>query len=332
MVLATLTTLVMGLVWKTRIEMELVNHQAKQLQAHYLALGGVERSLTYVANVLASSAPDDPLMIPGFVRSAQEENLLTVFSDSIEIAARSLCYSIRDEQGGLNINKTRDDIIERALNRELTCQILDWRDSDDAPLGSEGVESQDYMELQPGYVAKNADFEHIRECLFLPGVSFESYIGEDLNGNRGLDDNESDGDVSWPVDNQDYTLDLGLIDLVTIHGNGKININAAPLIILASMPGMNHYAAQCIVSYRQGRDGLEGTDDDNLLVSNRDLSDVVGLTGVQKSLLEQHGCFTSQYLRVQAYADVSQIARCGFVGTIELSDNIPQLVYLERVY
>jgi hypothetical protein len=86
------------------------------------------------------------------------------------------------------------------------------------------------------------------------------------------------------------------------------------------------------VSYRQGRDGLEGTDDDNLLVSNRELSDVVGLTGVQRSLLEQHGCFTSQYLRVQAYADVSQIARCGFVGTIELSDNIPQLVYLERVY
>jgi type II secretory pathway component PulK len=109
MVLAILTTLAMGLVWKTRIEMELVSHQAKKLQAHYLALGGIERSLTYVANALASSAPEDPLMVPCFIRSAQQEELPTAFSDSFEENANILCYSVRDEQGGLNINATRDD-------------------------------------------------------------------------------------------------------------------------------------------------------------------------------------------------------------------------------
>ncbi|MCP4450189.1 MAG: general secretion pathway protein GspK [Planctomycetes bacterium] len=332
MVLATLTTLAMGLVWKTRIEMELVSHQAQKLQAHYLALGGIERSLTHVANTLASSAPEDPLMIPCFIRSAQEEDLLVAFSDSFKETSSTVCYSVRDEQGCLNINATRDDIVERALDRALTCQIMDWRDSDDAPMGSEGVESQGYQTLQPGYRAKNADFEHIRELLFLPDVSFENYVGEDLNGNQTLDDNESDGDLSLPMDNQDSTLDLGLMDLVTTYGNGKININAAPHQILAGMPGMDDYAAQCIVSYRQGRDGRWGSDDDNLLLSNRDLSDIVGLTGVQRSLLQQHGCFTSGYLRVQACAQVSPMARCRFVGTIELSDNLAQLIYLERLY
>ena len=72
-----------------------------------------------------------------------------------------------------------------------------------------------------------------------------------------------------------------LIALGTTVGNGKVNINTANADVIAALPGMGPDAAQLVVDYRMGPDGVDATDDDNIFLKPVDILKVPGLSRVR---------------------------------------------------
>jgi DNA uptake protein ComE-like DNA-binding protein len=56
----------------------------------------------------------------------------------------------------------------------------------------------------------------------------------------------------------------GVSAYLTVWGSGKVNINTAPLPVLAALPGMTSSMAEALVRYRQGDDQQPATADDRL--------------------------------------------------------------------
>ena len=148
-------------------------------------------------------------------------------------------YGMIDEERKLNINKEKRAVIENLLKalgfkdmqaQNLSAAIVDWRDGDSqlsVPLGS--AEDRFYKSLDDPYEAKDSDFETLDELLLVKGVD------------RGAFDK--------------------IKDFVTIYGEGKVNINTAPLEVLQAL-GLNKDVVDKILAFRAGEDKIEATADD----------------------------------------------------------------------
>lgn len=193
-----------------------------------------------------------------------------------------------DESGKININVASASLIQATLmeagigaqSADLAKSIIDWRDADN--IGQS--EADAYAGHEPPYAPPNADFQRIEELLFVKGVDAGLFFGEDYNFNGILDDNEDDGDVNWPPDNRDGRLNLGLIHLFTVLGDGTININTASEIVLRSVlqvalddPVKSEMITATVLSHRRGKDGIDGSEDDNPFKTEAELIAFAGV-------------------------------------------------------
>jgi type II secretory pathway component PulK len=143
-------------------------------------------------------------------------------------------FGVIDEAAKLNINTADLEMLQAlpGMTSELAAAIVDWRDADDE-VTADGAESSDYLTLATPYTAKNSEFESVDEIKLLRGADMAVLYGEDRNMNGVLDPNEDDGDESWPPDNDDGTLDPGIIRFLTVYsrepntrtdGSDKVNL------------------------------------------------------------------------------------------------------------
>lgn len=72
--------------------------------------------------------------------------------------------------------------------------------------------------------------------------------------------------------NKEMVARVGAI--ASIHSNGKINVNTAPLELLKALPGLPEKQAQDIIAYRLGPDRTAGTPDDRY-ISEQTLSRII---------------------------------------------------------
>lgn len=217
--------------------------------------------------------------------------------EDVEIGAGTLNVKVLDESARLNLNSpyvlANQDVVKGLLlflghdedtAQEVSAAIIDWIDADSEPSdggdwgewGDEQSEdtyynpdqdSEDILEFGPRYVNKNGPLDTVEELLLIRGVTPWMFYGEDANNNLELDDNEDDGDLNPPPDNEDGVLQLGLRDFVTVYSNQYVNLNTAPWQVLAALlyPIYEEEAedvAREIVEYRDGSDRTPGTDDD----------------------------------------------------------------------
>jgi general secretion pathway protein K len=117
--------------------------------------------------------------------------------------------------------------------------LKDWLDSgdDDAITGLSGAESTYYQDLSPAYPCRNGPIADINDLLLVKGITPELFYGS--------------------------TETPGVADALTVYGmtpgagtsftfSGKININTAPLPVLASMlPSENTDLALAFFEWRQ---------------------------------------------------------------------------------
>lgn len=329
-VLSTMTALSVGLAFRTRIELKLAQANARRVQSYYLALAGIERT-----KALIGEQELEPSTVAGvcwFTRTAAEEGLFEGLDNMGVTDGKYLMYSLRDELSYLNINNSDPSSWEniRGLSRELRAGILDWIDQDD-DTSPDGAETDFYERLEPAYVSKNADCSALKELLFLRTAGRHLYLGEDLNRNSLLDENERDGLANLPFDNGDSVLDLGLVDIFTVYGDGRININTVSKAILAALPGLDGAVADRILTHRAGPDGRFGTDDDNAITEVKDIASIEGLTELQVELLGQYCCFDSAQFRIFSYARLDSGFDCCLMGTLSCVNNQPRLLCLERL-
>jgi len=155
-------------------------------------------------------------------------------------------YGLSDEESKLNLNTVTVDVLVYIFEEvvkttsqeaaDLADAIIDWRDEDDDPEDN-GAESSYYGGLDGGYASKNANFDVVEELLLVKGMTQEIY-------------------------------DL-VSSYFTVYGDGKVNLNTAGIKVLESL-GMRTSLAENVIRFREGDDGVIGTEDDNAFNSTSD--------------------------------------------------------------
>jgi type II secretory pathway component PulK len=162
---------------------------------------------------------------------------------------------IKDEHSKINWLKTSPDIWRVLLeNAGVTPQdadawfdsLTDWQDGDDLHMLN-GAESSDYQNLPDfKYRSKNAPVQDMGELFWIKGgyKMFGLKLGANSHGRKAA-----------------------LLPMTTIYGDGKININTAPAVLIAAALSMTVEGGEQVVRTRLGPDGIEGTQDDAFLTS-----------------------------------------------------------------
>jgi len=149
----------------------------------------------------------------------------SIVADNPEDDEKLVRFGITDESSKVNIN-TADGAQLSALFSQFATEetdvnalvdaLLDWRDANTAPLPN-GAEAEYYSRLDPPYAVKNAPFDTVEELLLVRGFNGQLLYGEDFDRNGLLSPNEDDGDESFPPDNADGELNVGLYPYLTVY-------------------------------------------------------------------------------------------------------------------
>ena len=327
LVVASMTILAIGLAYRCRLEIQLAQSSAQKAKAFYLALGGVERLKALLSQQELST--ERLSKICPFQGTSKTEKFFEPLKDHFDENTFQ-AYSINDEQGYLNINKSDPAVWEnlKCVTRPQRAAIMDWIDAD-SDTNPDGAETDYYERLDTPYICKNSPFIALKELLYVKAVTHSDYFGKALASGHFLDSVKNQNTKFFP-DYVENTPDMGLVNAFTVFGDGKININTAPPAILAVLPGLSSEVANTIAAYKAGPDGLAGTDDDAFIQDTNSITSLQGLTELQTELLQQYCCFNSEYFRVFSYAK-SQNSQCCLMATVKMTGNKSQVVCLERI-
>lgn len=224
-----------------------------------------------------------------------------------------LAITVAGESGKANVNRVSVDVLTRlaqaagappGIDVAIAAAIADWRDPDTAGL----AEADFYARRGDAYRPADTDIVSLEDLLFVDGVTPGMYFGEDRNHNGLLDPEEDDGPMSAPCDNADGRLQPGLRDLLTVHGEGAINVNLTPPEVLSAVlhelldPARADQAAQELIALRRGRDGIDGTRDDRPFDSDAAFAGfLTGLLGEDAALRVLHGADWTVDREVERY-------------------------------
>jgi general secretion pathway protein K len=214
-----------------RVEATLAGNFRDLTQASYIAQSGVE-----VARALIQS--DNPVY-DGLDESwAQFENFALLSSGLFpegSFGGRITDENSRFNPNGLldpygNINLKKKEQLERLLSllghpAGWVEALLDWMDSDHQARPG-GAEREFYQSKKRPHPAKNGALDSLEELLLIKGVDPSIFYGGE--GKEGL---------------KDY---------LTVHSDGKINLNTAtPVMIMSLSSKIDQAMAQAVVAYRR---------------------------------------------------------------------------------
>lgn len=160
-------------------------------------------------------------------------------------------WRLVDESARINVNLMSSDVLSRieGLDQAAVASILDWIDEDDIP-NPDGAEKEYYANQAGGYVCRNAPLESLEELAFVKGITARLYFGarraeplKDVN-DLALEQARATEDEEGPV---------GLVELLTVYGDGKINLNTASADVLKTLPFLSQAAIDEILSRQQPR-------------------------------------------------------------------------------
>ncbi|MFQ5423304.1 MAG: hypothetical protein ACE5F9_04915 [Phycisphaerae bacterium] len=139
-----------------------------------------------------------------------------------------ILYGLTDEGSRLNLNTATEAQIRRLFeaaipndaDHEVDIDVLvdslfDWREPGNRAR-PHGAKDEYYFSLRPPYRAKKGSFATVDELLLVRGFTGWVLFGEDYNRNGLLDPNEDDGDTSFPPDDADGELFVGVAPFLTV--------------------------------------------------------------------------------------------------------------------
>jgi competence ComEA-like helix-hairpin-helix protein len=275
--LALLSVVVIGALHTASLDLRVVKNYGDQVQAHYLALAGIEKAKALIYQEAASRKRSAKNHTGELYDSPQDfrdvplgRGEFRVFHQGELDDGGRVTYGISDEESRLNINQASAEELTKlyGMTPDVVAAIIDFRDGDNTVTPG-GAESEYYSSLQPPYLPRNGPFQSLRELAMVRGMPRELFLGEDANQNGLLDSEEDDGNVSDPLDNKDGILDAGWSGLLTLNsavgsasasGQDRVNVQSADEKTLAAVPGISADIAKAIVAYR-GQNRLESLAD-----------------------------------------------------------------------
>ncbi len=243
-ILAILTILATGFAYRMSLELKLSGYQLERLRAAYLAKAGINRAIYELERdtTLNCDALNEPWSnSPEVFREVLVGDGTYTVSYPWAQSEEKERYGLIDEEGKININKAHfqvlkklfsliaEEISQRIDAEQLAACVKDWRDPDSTETEPNGAEESYYQSLENPYHCKNGNFQTIEELLLVKGITPEIFSN--------------------------------LQDLITVYGNGKVNLNTAPGKVLEAL-GLNEELTNKILRFSRGEDDLLGTEDD----------------------------------------------------------------------
>jgi len=210
-VITILAVLVLEFNYFMRVEAEISGNYRDSLKAYYLANSGV--NFTYLL------LRDDEDLSCDYL-----EEDWALAKPPLAMEEGAVTFHIIDECGKININslftkegkidEKKKAMLERLfeileIDRELVDVICDWIDKDDETRDF-GVEDSHYSNLENPYPCKNGPLDTVDELFLLKNFNDEVFYGKEK---------ERDSLNSY----------------LTVYGDGKVNINTAPSLVLQSL-------------------------------------------------------------------------------------------------
>ena len=264
--LALLSVLVIGLLHVARLDLLVVKNHGDLIQAHYLALAGIEKAKALLYEDAKGRRRSGVNHTGALYDSPESFRDIPFGRGQFRVMRQRpgeperLMYGVNDEESRLNFNTASAEELGRleGIRPEIAAAILDWRDPDRTPLPG-GAETEYYSSLRPPYQPRNGPFQTTRELLMVAGVTRELLLGEDVNQNGLLDPAEDDGAESYPPDNRDGVLDAGWSGVLTLDsgvantsatGRDRVDLQSADEATLTGVQGITPELARAIIAYR----------------------------------------------------------------------------------
>jgi DNA uptake protein ComE-like DNA-binding protein len=260
--LALLSIIVIGVLHTARMDLFVVKHYGDRIQAHYLAVAGVEKAKALLYQDALQRSRSARNYSGQLSDSAQQfrdvrfgRGQFRVFHRARPDEGGGVLYGVSDEESRLNINNASAQELGKlyAITPDIVAAILDWRDDDNAASPG-GAEAEYYLSLQPPYLPRNGPVQTIRELLMVRGMGSELFLGKDRHQNGILDSSDEAAEESI-----NDMLDLGWAGLLTVDssvnnvnaaGTDRVNIQSADQAALTGVRGITTDIAKAIVAYR----------------------------------------------------------------------------------
>jgi len=279
-----LSVLVIGVLHTARMDLLVVKNYADRVQAHYLALAGVERAKALIfqdvvtrqqtAKNHTGSLYNDP---KDFQDGSLGPGKFRVFRRASPEDGGGIIYGISDEESRLNLNSASAGQLTNldGMTPDILAAIIAWRTpatqnpaaQNSAAPGA--ANSDYYLSLRPPYLARNGPFQTVRELLMVRGVTPELLLGNDVNQNGFLDASDDLAGPAAPAAKPPPPPSPGWAALLTVtdtdknvnaSGKDRVNPQSADEATLMTVPGITQPIARAIISYR-GQNQLQTLDD-----------------------------------------------------------------------
>lgn len=292
-VVAVLAALVIEFGYAGRVDTSISRNQWNAIRAHWLAKSGVNLAIW----CLDRDGPGSDSFHDDWMD----------FSSPFPLGEGTLVLDIRDGERHLGLNhlltnegiidEERVEELERLLGefeveREFLPSLLDWLDSDSASR-SLGAEDPYYQSLANSYPCKDGPLDTEKELLLIKGMDEGSYYGDEE--------------------------ERGLGEFVTVYSSGLVNVNTAPLEVLASLSeGMTQEVGQRIEARRA----------ESPLQNLSDLKEVQGISSSLYQVLAPRLTVRSTFFRVTAKAEVRETA-AWVTAVLERREGKIDIIYWE---
>jgi DNA uptake protein ComE-like DNA-binding protein len=249
-----LSMVVIGVLHTARTDLAVVKNYGDRVQAHYLALAGVERAkaLLYQDTVARQqTAKSHTGSLYDDAKDFQEvpfgRGHFQVFSRGGSEGDRETVYGVSDEESRLNLNtvslnQLTNNSALRGMTAEVAASIVAWR-SPKTQVVPGGAQTEYYMSLKPPYQARNGPFQTVRELLMVRGVTPRLLLGTNVNQPGAM---RTLGEEGWSAVLTVTDTDKN----VGADGKERVNVQTADESTLTGIPGINSSIAQAIINYR----------------------------------------------------------------------------------
>jgi DNA uptake protein ComE-like DNA-binding protein len=262
-----LSLMVIGVLHTARMDLLLAKNYGDRIQAHYLALAGVEKAKALLYQDARDRSRNGRNHSGQLYDDAGQfrdmsfgRGVFRVFRRGRQDENGGVIYGVSDEESRLNVNEAATNQLMKldGMTPDVAAAIVDWRGSG-GPLSAGGAGPDYYASLQPPYLPRNGAFQTVRELLMVRGITPELLLGNDRTQNGFFDPDEevaanatrsgglaADVDAGWAAS---MTVD-SMIDNVSASGQERINAQDADESALSGVPGISPAIAHSIAVYR----------------------------------------------------------------------------------
>lgn len=260
-IVVVLMVLATSLAFDVQVNSKLALLQKQQIQATYLARSAVAAGMTHLQNDLLIEYAENPNQRYDAYSDVWAQPWRRRNEKPTELGPGTFTFEVTDEDSKININFASFNILKGMLefygyespeSDEVAAAIIDWRDPDDTLFleptlyenefysGFDGTRDE-RPNAQPAllpYQSRNEPFLCVEELLDVYGITPQDFYGFDPDSEEAKE-LKVRNEIALgrtvreaPPTRRRRNETLPMKDIITVYGNGRVNVNTASKEVL----------------------------------------------------------------------------------------------------